>query len=259
MGTNHLFDKRLVLPAIALVVALALVWVFVAGGESTVKAETDPAGTSGSLVNTIVVSGFGQTSAMPDKATIRVSVQNDATTATEALDANSKDTQKVLDRLKSEGVAAKDIATANVVVYPNYPSESRTGLQTPTGYRAENTVTVTFTDLALIGKIYAAVVEAGADNVYGPSWELSDNSPAVGTALSRALANAKSTAQAIAADQGVKLGEALIINQSSSSQVYPVYDRQESSAGAGTVTPPPITPESLDVSASVTVTYRMSR
>lgn len=259
MSTNHLLDKKLVLPAIALVVALALIWVFVAGGESTVQAGTDSTGASSSLVNTIVVSGFGQTSAMPDKATIRVSVQNDATTAAAALDANSKDTQKVLDRLKSEGVASKDIATANVVVYPNYSYDDKAGQQIPTGYRAENTVTVTFTDLSLIAKIYAAVVEAGADTVYGPSWELSDNNPAVAAALSRALANAKSTAQAIASDQGVKLGEALIINQSSSSQVYPVYDRQESSDGAGAVTPPPISPQNVDVSASVTVTYRMSR
>ena len=170
MATSHLLNKKVVLPVIVLAVALALFWVFTAGGGvSNAAEETD---STGALINTIVVSGMGQATAMPDKATINVSVQNDGATSAEALDANSKDTQKVLDRLKSEGIASKDIETANVAVYPNYTYDDKTGQQTLAGYRAENSITVTFTDLKLIGEIYAAVVEAGADTVYGPSWEL---------------------------------------------------------------------------------------
>jgi uncharacterized protein len=257
VATSNLLNKKVVLPVIVLAVALALVWVFTAGGGVSKAAEG--ADLTGALINTIVVSGMGQATAMPDKATINVSVQNDAATSAEALDANSKDMQKVLDRLKSEGIASKDIETANVAVYPNYTYDDKTGQQTLAGYRAENSVTVTFTDLTLIGKIYAAVVEAGADTVYGPSWELTDNNSAVAAALSQALANAKSKAQAIAADQGVKLGDALIISESSSSQAFPIYERSESATDLGSgVTPPTIAPQSMDVSASVTITYRMT-
>ena len=130
-----------------------------------------------------------------------------------------------------------------------------------TGYRAQNTVTVTFDDLSVIGDILAAVTEAGADSVYGPTWTLSDDNPAVTTALSRALANARMKAEAIAADQGVGLGDAIIISESSASQVYPVYDtRAEAAAGIdGSVTPPSISPQNMEVTASVTVTYRMTQ
>jgi uncharacterized protein len=256
VATSHLLNKKVILAAVVLAVALTLVWALAPGRSvSLAESGTD----SGSLINTINVTGTGQMSAMPDKATLQVSVQNDGTTSAAALDANSKDTQKVLDRLKAEGINAKDIETANVIVYPNYSYDDKTGQQTAAGYRAENTVTVTFTDLSIIGKIFAAVVEAGADTVSGPNWQLSDDNAAVATALSRALANAQSKAEAIAADRGVKLGDELIISENSASPVYsPLYDRSESAGAGSTVTPPPLSPQSIYVSANVTVTYRMT-
>ena len=168
--------------------------------------------------------------------------------------------QKVLDRLKTEGVADKDIETASVTVYPNVSYDQQTGEQKTTGYQAQNTVTVTFKDLSKIGAIYAAVLEAGATNVYGPNWMLSDNNPAVTTALTKAIANARVKAEAIAADQGVQLGEAICINETSASQPYPIYDKAAAAPSAGgSVTVPPISPQNMDVTESVTVTYRMAR
>jgi len=203
---------------------------------------------------------FGVREYHRDEASIQVSVENDAATAAEALDANSKDTQKVLDRLKAEGIADKAIETANVVVYPNRYYDQQSGQEKTTGYRAQNTVTVTFDDLSVIGDVFAAVIEAGADNVYGPSWQLSEDNAAVATALTLAIANARSKAEALAADQGVQLGEALIINESSVSQPYPMFDERAAKAGAdSSVTPPPINPQNMEVIASVTVTYRMNR
>ena len=261
MKTGHQLKKKLPL-TVALVVALAMVGVFLAGcGDATDTREgAQAAGTDGSFLNTIIVSGTGKVTTLPDEASIQVSVENDAATAAEALDANSKDTQKVLDRLKAEGIADKAIETANVVVYPNRYYDQQSGQEKTTGYRAQNTVTVTFDDLSVIGDVFAAVIEAGADNVYGPSWQLSEDNAAVATALTRAIANARSKAEALAADQGVQLGEALIINESSVSQPYPMFDERAAQAGAdSSVTPPPINPQNMEVIASVTVTYRMNR
>jgi len=214
-----------------------------------------------SLVDTIVVSGTGETTTLPDKATIRVSVETDGTTSAEALDSNAVDMQRVLDRLDAEGIDDDKIETASVVVYPDRRYDSTTGRATTTGYRARNTVTVSFDDLSIIGDIFAAMTEAGADSVYGPSWELSDDNPAVATALSRALANARIKAEAIAAAQGVRLGDAIMISENSASQAYPMYDSvMESAVGSDdSVTAPSISPQNMEVTASVTVTYRMER
>jgi uncharacterized protein YggE len=250
VATSHALNKKLVLLALALAVTLAISGVVVAGcGVSNEQQGVDLQNGSGSLINVINVSGTGKVSTLPDKATIQVSVQSDGATSAAALDANSKDMKKVLDRLKAEGIADTAIETASVVVYPNRYYDQATGQEKTTGYRAENTITVTFTDFKRIGDIYAAVTEAGAEN-----------NPATATALTRAIANAKSKAEAIAADQGVQLGDAIIISESSASQPYPIYS--DSAAGAkssdGSVTPPTIVPINMDVTASVTVTYRMT-
>lgn len=246
--------------SVALVSAVALAAFAVGCGDSGDRQEvTQGPSESGSLVNTIVVSGTGKVTTAPDEATIQVSVQNEGATAAAALDANSKDTQVVLDRLKAEGIADKDIETAGVVVYPNTYYDPQSGKEQTTGYRAQNTVTITFRDLAIIGDIYAAVTEAGADSIYGPNWQLSQDNAAVTTALTKAIANARMKAEAIAADQGVQLGEALIISESTASQIYPLYEERAYAPMDSSVTPPPITPQDIEVSASVTVTYRMSR
>jgi uncharacterized protein YggE len=217
--------------------------------------------TSDYLINTIVVLGAGKVTAPPDKATIQVGMENDGATAAEALDANSKAMRKVLDRLRAEGIADDGIETANVTVYPNRFYDQQSGQEKTTGYRAQNTVTVTFSDLSLVGHVYAAMTEAGADSISGPSWQLSEDNPAVMSALTRAIANARVKAEAIAADQGVRLGEALVISEGSVSQPYLVRS-EKAAAGMradSSVAPPPISPENMEVSASVTVTYRMSR
>jgi uncharacterized protein YggE len=258
---THPLKNRAFAFAAALVGALTVFGVVLAACGGGSQEVTQGSSALGSLIDTISVSGTGETTTLPDKATIQVSVETDGTTAAEALDANATDMQKVLDRLKSEGIADDKIETASVVVYPNRYYDPTTGQEKTTGYRAQNTVTVTFEDLSIIGDIFAAMTEAGADSVSGPNWQLSDDNPAVTTALSRALASARNKAEAIAADQGVQLGDAIIISESSASQVYPIYDtKAEATAGAdSSVSPPPISPQNMEVTASVTVTYRMTR
>ena len=54
-----------------------------------------------------------------------------------SLNANAASVQKVLDRLKSEGIADKDIKTANVSMYPIRTYAPDTGQETLTGYRSQ--------------------------------------------------------------------------------------------------------------------------
>lgn len=259
MITRHTFSKKMIPAAIASAVALIAIGALAAGCGAAVSPQQGDVSGSGTLINTIIVTGTGKVTTLPDEASIQVSVQSDGTTAALALDLNSKDMQKVLDRLKAEGVKDSDIETSNVVVYPNRYYDQSTGQEKTTGYRAENTVTVTFRDLAIIGKIFAAVVEAGADNVYGPTWQLSEDNPAMATALTRAIANARSKAEAIAADQNVQLGDAIVISESSASTPIYMYDKAAAAGAGESITVPPINPQNLDVTASVTVTYRMTR
>lgn len=263
MATSSTFKFKLGLLALGLAVTLVFGGVVLAGcGVAGEQQGVDVQSGSGSLINVINVSGTGKVTVLPDEATIQIGVQTDGATSAVALDANAKDMQKVLDRLKTEGISDKNIETSSVAVYPNRYYDQATGQEKTTGYRAENSVTVTFAsaDFKRIGDIYAAMTEAGADYIYGPNWQLAEDNPAVTTALTRAIANAQTKAEAIAADQGVQLGDAIIISESSASVPYPVYDTAErAKAGDGSVASPTIIPTNMDVTASVTVTYQMTR
>src|SRR3546814_4420776 len=78
---------------------------------------------------------------------------------------------RVLAALKGAVVAARDIATANVQLSPQY----RYGKNQPpaiTGYQATNSVSIRFRDIARSGTILAAQVKQGANQIAGPNLSL---------------------------------------------------------------------------------------
>jgi uncharacterized protein len=211
------------------------------------------------LLHTVTVSGTGHMSALPDEAVITIGVQETAATAAAALDANSKKMQDVLARLEAEGIPDSAVETANVSVY-GYPLyDQQTGKQTGTSFQASNSVDVTLTDFSAVGSVFAAATEAGANNLYGPNWQLSDNTEAQTQALAQASAQAHAKAEAFAAANGVTLGDVLVLTEGYSSPVY-YYGGEAAytttTAGAA-VAAPPINPQNLDVYINVTITYQL--
>jgi uncharacterized protein YggE len=147
-------------------------------------------------------------------------------------------------------------------VYPIRTYDPKTGQETLSGYRSQNTVTVTLKDARTVGKVLAASVETGATNVSGPVWRLAEDSAAVVEALKKAAANAQAKAEALAGAQGVKVGEVIMINESGIEQpITPIYTEMyaDKAASGSSVAAPPISPASLDVTATVTITYALTR
>jgi len=265
--------KQMALGACAVVLAAGIVAVIATGCASgptgtqatgtQAASATTLSGSSGaqtSLVDTITVSGTGTVSTLPDEAVIQIAVESSATTAAAALDENSKQTQKVLARLKADGVPDSAIETTNVAVYPNRNYDPKTGQGTVTSYQATNSVNVTLTDFKLIGQVFAAAAEAGANNMSGPTWQLSENSQAETEALNKAATNARSKADALAAAEGVAVGQVLILDETSASPISPVYNQSTAGGAASpSVSPPPVNPQNIDVTASVSVTYQIKR
>lgn len=212
--------------------------------------------------NTITVMGKALVTSAPDEAVLTLSVENEGGDPGQALDTNSENTKKVVDRLKAEGLDDSAIETASVTVYPIRTYDPQTGKESLTGYRAQNTVTVTLKDALKVGKVFAAAVESGATNISGPVWRLSEDSAAVTEALTKAVADAKIKAEAVAAAQGLKLGDALMMNEGG----VDVPDVRAYATAAGyesedavKVAEPPISPATLDITATITVTYAIAR
>jgi uncharacterized protein YggE len=246
----------LYLGAAAALVALSLALAGCGGdlsgptGSAAILAAAGPA-------NTVTVSGQATVTSPPDEAVIGLTVQNDAATAPDAMNATSVQSKQMLDRLKSDGIPDSAIQTSSITLYPVRTYDPTTGKETLTGYRAQNSVQVTVKDAPTVAKVLAAGVETGATLVSGPDWRLKEDSQAANAALKQAVANAQTKAETLAAAAGGSLGQVLVMNEGSVQvPVTPVF----SAAGAtdsSKVVQPPVSSGNLDVTATVTVTYAL--
>ena len=163
-------------------------------------------GTEQPPMRTMNVSGVGKAYLTPDIAYINIGVQTEKKDASEAVATNNTQTEKVTAALKTAGVDEKDIQTTNFSIYPQ-PKYDDKGQ--PTGeitYVVQNTVSVTVRDITKIGDILDAAVKAGANNIYGIQFDVSDKSEALTLAREEAVKNAQVAANDLAKASGVTLG-----------------------------------------------------
>lgn len=245
---------------LGLIAALVAVPVLLVGcGGELVGSSAQSGGAT--VANTVTVSGQATVTSPPDEAVVILTVENDGATAPAAMDATSVQTQKVLDRLKSDGIEDSAIQTSSITLYPIRTYDPNTGKETLAGYRAQNSIKVTLKDAATVGKVLTAGVETGVSLVSGPEWRLRDDSQAVNEALKQAVANARAKAETLAAAEGVSLGNVVVMSEGSVQMpVVPVY--RYDMAGAeemAKVAQTPVVAGNLDVVATVTVTYALKR
>lgn len=66
--------------------------------------------------------GTGEESAVPDSATVYLGITSQGTTVTEAQNKANELSDKIIESMKDQGIAEKDIKTTNYSVNPNYGS-----------------------------------------------------------------------------------------------------------------------------------------
>jgi uncharacterized protein YggE len=211
--------------------------------------------------NTITVVGDATVKSAPDEAVLTLSVESDGKDPATAMNRNSSSVSAVIERVKREGVKDEDLETANVSVYA-VRTYTETGQEKLIGYRATNSILVTVSDAKQVGKILSVAIEAGANSVSGPVWQLSDDTKVVAEALKKAAQNAKQKAEALADSLGVDLGGVVMMSENGVQlPVYPMYSNSYAGKAdaAGVVAETPVSAGTLDVTATVTVTFALSR
>jgi uncharacterized protein len=162
----------------------------------------------------ISVNGEATISAVPDQAEIDAGVTSEAKTAREASDLNNAAMGKVLLALKGAGIDEKDYQTSRLSLQPQYPStQSRPGPATISGYRATNRVTIKVRDITKIAGLIDVLVGAGANEIGGVGFIVSQASKLLDDARGKAVADARRKAEIYANAAGVTLGEALSITE----------------------------------------------
>ena len=203
----------------------------------------------------ITVNGQGEAAGTPDRATINAGVQTMAPTVAESARENQAIVERIMKALANEGVAADDIQTADYSIWPEQRHDPRGSGETMiTGYRVNNSVRVTVKDVDRLGKIIAAVTDAGANAIHGIGFGVEDKTALEAQARAAAMADARNRAEALAELAGVELGEVLRISMSPGGG-YPVPMMGGRMEMAQSTSAPGISTGQLSVSVQVHVVY----
>lgn len=224
------------------------------GGDILTAAEKigfqQVAGASGALPGITVV-GSGTARTVPDVADWSFGVQSDADTASAALNAASEATRRIVDALRNAGISKEDLRTEQVSLYPRTTDDGRAVI----GYTASSTVHATIEDLGKAGSVVDAAVDAGANQIYGPTLRVSDSRAQYRAAVDAAFDDARAHAEALAAKAGVTLGGPIAIVESGGSPpVLTEGERLMADAAQGV----PIEPGTQEIGATLTVTFAIS-
>lgn len=236
--------NKLIIPVILLIAAAAL-----SACSGTIQfGQSQP--------RTINVTGNAQVLLTPDIAYISIGVHSEAQSATEAVASNNSLTQKVIDAIKGQGVDAKDIQTTNFSVYQQEKFD-KNGNSLGIFFMTDNVVYVTMRDITKIGDILDASIAAGANSIYGITFDVQDKEAALASGRDQAMADAQAQAEQLAKAAGATLGSVQSINYYSSSPSPIYYDSKAVPAGVGGGASVPISSGQLTLTVSVSVTYAL--
>ena len=200
----------------------------------------------------VVVTGTGEATVTPDRATLLLGVQTRATTAAAAGAENARRLQAVLDALRALGLSSEQLATVNYNVSPDM-QYSPNG-QTPPrviGYVVTNMVKVELRKLEDVARVIDAALAKGANEVSSLSLYSSKADSVRRSALGLAVADARADAEVLARAAGGSLGQLLELT-TVESPVFPVPIMARNMAAAAQKTPI----EGGQQTLSVTVTAR---
>ena len=209
------------------------------------------------MARTITVVGEGTARIRPDIAQATIGVEIASSSLQEATTEAEERMESVLDALQSAGVAATDMQTSgyNIWVERDFGPEGM-ATEEQIRYRVTNNVLVTIRDLENLATILGAAIDAGANNLYGVTFNLENPGEARSMARSEAVQDARENAEELAGLTNTQIGRVIHVSEIveqpvdvfSSVQAAPVAE----AGGAG-----PISPGELQVTERLQITYEL--
>jgi len=190
----------------------------------------------------LIATGSATVTVVPDEGIVSLGVHTRATTVSAAQARNDHIMARVQSALGALGIPKKDIQTQNYNVGQTYGPHGA-----PNGYEVDDGVAVTVQSAKLAGRAITAATKAGANEVNGVSWTVSNPTKYTGKAYALALDRAKATAQRLAAGLGVHLVAVASVEVTTVPQVQPVMMATGEAA--------PVQPGTAPVMASLRVVF----
>lgn len=225
---------------------------------------------------TFSVQGDGKVVVVPDIARFSYSVITEANNKDigKLQDDNAKKGNAIIDFLKKNGIAAKDIKTEGYNISPRYQyyecgpvyplSKTTEPRVCPpaeiVGYSVTQSVSVKVRDFKKISDLLAGVANLGANNLSSLSFEMEDPDEPRNQARAEAIKEAREKAEEVAKAGGFRLGRLIEVSESGLEQPFyrGAYDMTlQSNAKEVAATAPSVEPGSQDVEVTVTLRYEI--
>lgn len=211
----------------------------------------------------IVVTGQGTVSRSPDVATLNFSIVTNDDVAERASSRNNAVYTTVLSRLGAIGIGKNDVRTTfygmNFVPRPEEPPQAPGAMPVRRpgeryGYVVNRGLSVTIHDTKNAGRAIDAAVASGVTDIGGVSFGIADQRGAFGSALKRAVQDAQSQAKTLAEAANLHIVRVRTIQQGYAAPITPV-PMMRTMAATPEAVPTQIEPGSVDVQATVTITF----
>ncbi|MFA4942297.1 MAG: SIMPL domain-containing protein [Patescibacteria group bacterium] len=191
----------------------------------------------------VSVIGQGKISYQPDVASITIGVQIDKVAkADEALQQLNGKMDNIINALKASGIKDEDLKTQNYSLLPQY--DYIDNVSTSSGYNANEQLVVKVknikNDSGLVGKAVEAASKAGANQIIGISYDVSNLEDLKQQARIKAISDAKAKATVLARAADIRLGDIVgwwenLIQVPGTPSPY--YDMAKGGLGGGAVSP----------------------
>lgn len=198
----------------------------------------------------VVVSGEGVVTAVPDQAWVRIGAESRAKVSKEAQARNAEAMTAVQRKIASLGIPKDAVRTLAIDLQLEY--DYANGRQTPRGYVARNTIEVRVDDFAKLGDVLDAAVGSGATNLHGLRFDVKRREAIEREAMQLAVANALGRAEALASGAKRSIDRVIRIEESSVSRggEPPMMAMRMKAEDSGT----PVAAGELEIRAQVRLT-----
>jgi uncharacterized protein YggE len=201
--------------------------------------------------------------AQPDIAILTVGVEARADTVEMARGQAAAAMAAIIESLRGNGVAERDIQTSSFSINPQYTyrevvdTRGRYNEQVLVGYQVSNQASAKIRDLDTVGAVIDRAAEAGGDlvRIRGISFTIDDSGPLHIVAREAAVKQAMATAAQFAEITGVTLGRLVYITELSASPVTRATDARIQMAMAAPAAATPISAGEMEVQVTVQAVF----
>jgi uncharacterized protein YggE len=214
----------------------------------------------------ISVTGEGEARAIPDIATLTVTVRESGATVPEAQRAVESKTKNVIDQTVVLGIAEKDVKTISYAINPKYEYSNPVcfngacPVRSPkiVGYEVAEVLEIKVRKIDISGDVITVLGKANITEISGPEFTVDDMDTIIKEAKEKAIEDAQTKAKETARSLKVDLGSIVGYSDDSTNMPYPMYAKaglssQDSTANQSVSVP---TGETIK-KVRVTITYEL--